>query len=294
MKIAFVWQGITGRYGVWKDGLWAAMKIIEKNHWVTYHEPTDAIPEDAVVLYWEAPCTINGKDAANYIRIRELKNKKALLFAGGPIKSEWIKGFDHIFVESKINDEELNALDFPHSVAFGINEEIFKPYMVPKVYVGIHAGTCASWKRQWLLGEALGPRGCVVGRYQETDPSPFDRCKVLGTVILPEQTPEQLVMTVNSALICVQTSDFHGGGQRATLEAMACNIPVLCMSDSPKNMEYVTESGAGLITEPNKEDIAKAIGLMISTDYGTRGRDYIMSKWTAKHYADNLLKWINQ
>lgn len=292
--VAFIWQGITGRYGVWRDGLWRAMKEIEKTCKVTYHEPTDEIDPNAIVFYWEAPCTINGKDSANYKRIKNLPNKKALLFAGGMIKREWIDGFDHIFVESKVNDEELNALNIPHSTAFGINEEIFFPKDIPKIYGGIHHGTCASWKRQWLVGEAIGQQGIVVGRFQETDRSPFEICAKKGCTVMDEQLPEEVCNLLNQSHVCLQTSDVWGGGQRCTLEALACNLPVVCMSDSPKNREYVEESGCGFVSEPNAQDILRLYDLCLRTDWGTIGRDYVMSKWTHKHYADNLLKWLNQ
>lgn len=293
-KIAFVWQGISGRYGQWKDGLWAAMKIIEQTHEVTYHEPTDEIPEDAVILYWEAPCTINGKDADNYNRVRNLPNRKALLFAGGPIKKEWLEGFDHVFWESKVNGEEFEALGVSNSLAFGINEQIMKPQISVLRWDGIHHGTCASWKRQWLVGEALGQAGLVVGRYQETDPKPFDDCKKFGTTVMDEQTPEMIAKLLNQSFTCVQTSDKWGGGQRCTLEALACNLPVICMTDSPKNREYVEESGCGIVTEPNAQNIARAVAIAKSTDWGSKGRDYIMKNWTSQHYANNLLQWIEK
>lgn len=293
-SIAFVWQGITERKEMWKDGLWAAMKHIEKDHDVTYHEPWENIPENSMILYWEAPCTENGKNAEHYRRVRQLPNKKALLFAGGPIKEEWLEGFDHIFVESKINCEELCRIGISHSTAFGINEEIFYPLNLNKKYVGIHHGTCASWKRQWLVGEALGSDGLVIGRYQETDPSPFDRCKQKGCTVIEERTAEELNTFINESLVCVQTSDYWGGGQRCTLEAMACNVPVVCMTDSPKNREYVEESGFGTICEPNPGSIKGAVESVANQNYGDRGREYVMSKWTSKHYADNLLEWINQ
>lgn len=295
-QVSFIWQGINGRYGHWKDGLWLAMKNLEKEYEVTYHEPTDEIPKDAVVLYWEAPCTILGVDSENYNRVRNLPNRKALLFAGGPIKKEWLEGFDHVFVESQVNVGELEDLGISHSTAFGINEEIFRPIKQDKKWWGIHAGTCASWKRQGLVGESLGANGLVVGREQPNriDTFGFDKCKELGTTVLTEQAPEDLVLFVNASFVCLQTSAAMGGGQRATLEALACNIPVVCMSDSPKNREFVEESGCGLVTDPDPVRIRDAISLAMQTDYGTRGRDYILSKWTAKHYSDSLKKWINQ
>jgi glycosyltransferase involved in cell wall biosynthesis len=99
---------------------------------------------------------------------------------------------------------------------------------------------------------------------------------------------------LNQSFTCLQTSDMWGGGQRCTLESLACNVPVVCMTDSLKNREYVEESGCGLVTEPNAQDISRSALICKSTDWGTRGRDYVLSKWTARHYADNLLEWINK
>lgn len=297
-RIAFVWQGISGRYGHdWKDGLWGAMQLIEKEHQVTYHEPTDEIPLDAIILYWEAPCTaVSPKDKQNYLRIRSLPNRKALLFAGGPIKREWLDGFDHVFVESKINAGELEDLGISHSTAFGINEEIFHPMNLEKKWWGIHPGACASWKRQGFVGEALGDKGLVCGRIQpgNIDTFGFDRCKELGTTVLPQQTPEELAVLLNQSHCLLQTSAYWGGGQRATLEALACNIPVVCMSDSPKNREYVEESECGLVVEPELGRIKDGVGIVMKENWGNRGRDYILSKWTQKHYADALLNWLNK
>lgn len=292
MKISFVWQGIDGRYGHWKDGLWLAMKHLEKEFEVTYHEPTEEITEDSIILYWEAPCTINSKDADNYKRIMNLPNKKILLFAGGPLKKEWVNKFDLVCVESDINAKECEQQGIPYITAFGINEEIFVPHETEKIYDGIHQGTCASWKRQWLLAEAIGDKGIVVGRFQESDPYPFTRCKELGVKVLDEQSYEEIAKLLNQSHALLQTSDYWGGGQRATLEAMACNVPVICMEDSPKNREYVEESGFGLVVAPEPNQIRQALEEIKKWDKKT-GRDYILSKWTSKHYADNLIKAIN-
>ena len=296
--IAFIWYGMTGRYGQWKDGLWKAMQILESKYTVTYHEPNEEIPEDAIVLFWEAPCTaISPQNSWWYNRVANLPNTKALLFAGGPLKYDWINKFDHVFVESKINHDELTDMRFPSfSTAFGINETIFHPMDVGKLWWGIHPGTCASWKRQGFVGEALGDKGLVVGREQPNriDTFGFDRCRELGCSVLDEQKPEDLAVLVNQSHVCVQTSALWGGGQRVTLEALACNVPVVCMSDSPKNREYVEESGCGLVVDPDPVKIRKAVEDMMVTDFGTKGRDYVMSKWTSQHYADNLSAWIDK
>ncbi len=287
-KIAFVWFGISGMYGHWNDGLYWAMKEIAKKNDVTYHEPTDEIPEDAFVFFWEAACTANSKDGAMYKRIQNLPNEKALLFAGGPIQKEWVDNFDHVFVESKINLDEFTSLGVPCSTAFGVNTDMFKPMNLEKKWDGIHQGTSASWKRQWLGAEAFKEKMLLAGRFQETDQFPFTESARLGATVLPEQPYPEVAKLLNTSHCLIQTADFWGGGQRATLEAMACDVPVICMSDSPKNREYVEESGFGEVSEPSAPQIREAFNrIMANPPKG--GRDYVLSKWTHKHYAENLM-----
>lgn len=293
MKIAFVWQGSSDEhtFSHWNDGLRAAMKLIEETHEVTYHEPWDDIEAD-FILYWEAPCTANGTNAPHYNKVRNSPIKKALLFAGGPIEVQNISGFDWFFTESQINDEEFEKLGVPYTRAFGINEDIFKPLNLEKKWDGIHHGTCASWKRQWLVGQALGDRGLLVGRRQKTDRRGFDESENLGTTVLDEQPYEEVNRLINQSKTLLQTSDFWGGGQRATLEAMACGVPPIVMTDSPKNREYVEESGFGVVCEPDPVKIREAVEAIESDP--KKGIGYVQSRWTSRHYAYNLLKGIEQ
>lgn len=295
MKIAFVWQGIKEHFDSWNDGLKKAMLIIEQTHEVKYFEPnqTDDIKwfNPNVVLYWEAPCTINGQDKDNYISVRDLPFKKALLFAGGPIEAGSGYGFDLFFVESRINEEECEQWGIPYKRAFGVNDSDFRPEKQPKVFDGIHHATCASWKRQPLLAEALKDKAVIVGRYQKNDPYPFDRSKELGALVLPQADAHMLRSLINASHTVVNTSEFWGGGQRCTLEAMACGVPPIVMSDSPKNREYVEESGFGAVCDPNVQSIKEAVEKLKGTS-PDKGVEYIKSKWSAQHYANALLEGI--
>lgn len=294
LRIAFVWQGITGRYGIWDDGLKRAMKMIGEKHTVTYHEPSDDITDVDLILYWESPCTINGKDKDNWLKVVNNPIKKALLFSGGPIKKEWITPFNHIFVESKINLDEVQAMGLPVSTAFGINDEVFKYKPQNKVWNAVHHGACASWKRQWLVGDAFRAGALIFGRYQETDPRPFDDCRKFGCSVLGEQTPEEAAALLNACKVFCQTSEFWGGGQRATLEAMHCGLPVIVMSDSPKNIEFIEGIPGNAIAEPNVQSIKEAYETLKDIEVNRANIDYVESKWTAKHYADSLLEVIER
>ncbi len=301
MKISFVWLGLNGVYGRWDDGLREALRIIERDHEVAYFEPfqissiKDFNPD--VVLYWEAPQTHDsGENGKWYQEVMNLPYKKALLFAGGMIREEWISGFDLIFTESSINEAELGMMNIPYMRAFGINDRIFKPEPQPKIWDACMQGTFASWKRQQLFSNALKEKGVCCGRKQKTDAEPFRKCYENKTAIFDEMNYPNVSSLINMSHTVVNTADYWGGGQRCTLEAMACGVPVIVMSDSPKNCEYVEESGAGIICNPNENDIQNAIvrAKHNQAQYYVNGIEYIKSKWTAQHYADSLMAGIKQ
>ena len=297
LKIGFIWFGSSDKHTFehWNDGLRQAMRYIEKEHDVSYLEPTDNLDGYDVLLLWEAPCTINNKDYEPWYRAVQFHTgKKALLFAGGPMLRDGLDGFDIIFTESQVNDDELIRMGYTFRRAFGINDLVFKPLDVPRIYGGIHPATCASWKRQGLLCKALKKRAVVCGRNQETDPTPFQECEKQGSTLLGELSYPEVNKALNQSQAMINTADLWGGGQRATLEAMATNTPPIVMSDSPKNKEYVEESGYGIIAEPNEEAIRGALRLVESftEEQRNQGRKYIENKWTARHYADSLLEGI--
>lgn len=299
LKVCFFWFGIDGRYGQWKDGLWKAMKIIEKDHDVTY---LDVTPESIkkchelspdIVLFWEASCTSRGQDAEMYWSVCKLPFKKALLFAGGPLEAIDVYDFDIVFVESQINAEDCERQGIKWRTAFGVNDDIFFPQELPKVFTSTYQATCASWKRQGLVAEALGRNVVFCGRDQKSDPQPFIDARKYS-LVLPELPMEAVATLLNSSDVVVNAASFWGGGQRCTLEALACNIPVICCDDSPKNMEYVIESGCGTVCQPNVESIRQAVLKVSTENYGDKGVNYIKNKWSAQHYADSLLAGIQE
>jgi len=298
MTISFCWiNGTKPREsGQWNDGLAQAMKIIEKEHTVTYHDQYSTTWEDSdVILLWEATCTAKSEHADFYNAIRRSSKKKILLFAGGPIEYLDAVGFDLYLVESEINEREFEALELPWMRAFGINSTVMKPEKQPKVFDGMFAATCASWKRLDLFSLALGSKGVVCGRYQQNDRMPFEHVRNNGTLLLPELKQEAVASLLNASWVHVNTSEFWGGGQRSLLESLSCGIPAIAMSDSPKNSEYILESGAGLVCDPNPEAIREAIATIKANykDYASKGRPYIESKWTEQSYAQNILKGID-
>lgn len=290
LAIALIWQNGTPRIDKWHDGLRAALELLKADYDIDYIEPTDDFEPYDILIYWESPCTINSEYRDNYLKVMNSPKPTILLFAGGQIMNGWANGFNRVCIESQINIAEFLEVGIKTSTAFGINSALFKPYKVKKEFNVVHHGTCANWKRQSLVAESFGEKALLIGRYQPHDPLMFDKARELGATVLDELNHEELVKKLCSAQVLLQTSDFWGGGQRCTLEGMACGLPVICMTDSPKNREYVEESGAGIVCDPNPEAIRLAYD-KIMEDYDTyskKGIEYVKSKWTEKHYADNL------
>jgi glycosyltransferase involved in cell wall biosynthesis len=197
-------------------------------------------------------------------------------------------------VESKIDADTCEDLDIPYRTAFGVNTDIMKPEKQPKVFDAIFPATCAGWKRQELFSRAVGSKGVLCGRNQPTDPHGFIFARDNGTLVLPELPYEAVNVLYNASWTCVNTSEFWGGGQRTTLEAMATNTPVIVMSDSPKNREYVEESGAGIVCDPTPEAIKNAIEQIKAWTQQDRerGRAYVQSKWSHEHYAISIMQGV--
>lgn len=298
MLVAFVWQESSNPevFNRWDDGLREAVRIVENKHTVTYHEPWDDVSHADVILYWEAPCTARGKNAEHYNKIRSSPQKKIMLFAGGPVELDTCVGFDYFLVESEINEKEFEALGLPWRRAFGVNDKILQPQKQVKKHDAFFQATFAGWKRHELFAEAMGSRGTLAGRVQEGDRNGYNRAVELQCNILPALSMEDVGKELNKSVCCLNTSEFWGGGQRTTLEAMACNCPPIVMSDSPKNVEYVEESGYGIVVPPKAEEIRKAVDEIRTWNEEKRsqGRKYIESKWTGKHYADAILETIDE
>jgi glycosyltransferase involved in cell wall biosynthesis len=297
MKIAFLWFGMDGRYGQWHDGLYAAMRLISKEHEVAYFDlPLKNLTEfnPDVVLFWEAPCTAYGKDAAIWQEVCELPYKKCLLFAGGPLKAIDVKDFDLVFVESRINEEDCERQGIPYKRAFGVNTSIFKPKTgMPKTWDAFMQATFAEWKRHELFA-SVGRRGAVAGRLQQYDRNGYEACKKAGVSIFPELPASDITNMINMSHCVLNTSSEWGGGQRCTLEAMACGVPVIVMSDSPKNREFVEASGGGIVSNPDAGTIRGFVNeCMEENNMGKLGLQYIQNNWTEYHYAKALMEGIN-
>ena len=70
---------------------------------------------------------------------------------------------------------------------------------------------------------------------------------------------------------------------------MACNVPVIVMSDNYKACEYIGESKFGDIAEPDPKDIKNVFN---QRNIYANSRQYVLDNWTHLHYAKEIEKWL--
>lgn len=261
-----------------------------KHDYVDLHFSVDPVK---ALLEWN-PDAILGFSDLSRDYLKEIHGKKpiGLCFSGGTFLN-YKEVPDIIFVESREYLKWLKGLGLNVVQAFGTNTEIFKPYKQPKVFKAFFPATFATWKRHELFAKAMGKDGLVCGWWQTHEPECVDVCFKNGVAVLHHQMPESIVQLYNMAHTCVITSRNEGGSQRSVLEAMACGITPIVMSDSDKCREYVEEAGFGLIVEPDENRIREAVEDAISHKQDPmKGISYISGKYTEYKYADAIKQGI--
>lgn len=233
---------------------------------------------DAVLFFCDFSRPILGE-------FKDVNIPKAICFTGGRY-TQFKDVPDIIFVESKsyltwMKDMGLNVVQ-----AFGTNTELFKPIKMSKFFDGFFPATGAAWKRHELFAEALKEKGLVCGWWQPNEPQCLEVCLRYGTGVLHHQMADTMPYLYNMSRTVVITSSDVGGSQRSVLEAMACNIPVIVMSDSTMTSEYIREAGEGAIVGPDVESIRRAVADW--QDKSVNTREWIKKNYSEFIYADKV------
>jgi glycosyltransferase involved in cell wall biosynthesis len=310
MRIAFVhdWEPDIYQELTWKDGLAAAIQILRANHELEFFTvgstnfdlPHPYFPihfrkagsdfvtdvrsyNPDVILHW-GDCT-----RPHASLLAELGKPMALCFAGGDPDGPTMQYFQHFFVESAVYKQRFELLGRSVSTAFGTNTKLFKPMEINKQFDVVFPATYAGWKRHILFTEAVSgfKSVCTGFMYDDHETECWQYPRDRGVLTLPHVSPETLRWLYAASGVCLITSHSGGGSQRTTLEAMAMNLPVICMEDSDKNSEYVREGG-GSIVKPDAGIIHEEIKRVLALETYPNTRAYIMEKWSEFKYAQAL------
>lgn len=298
--VAFIWDFTVEPltlYG-WADGLNMALKLLaQKYNWFVKVIADDDPKEIYKQIEETSPDFILGwgsLDRPSFAGIREFGVPTGLCFAGGPTEHPQLDNFDVVFVESQTYLDAFQKQGVNVHRAFGTNNYLFRQLALKKKFLGIYPASFANWKRHDLFARALGKTGLAVGRILENEEKNLQVCIDEGVTVLPELPYHAMPFLINQSKHVVITANAAGGGQRAVIEAMACGVWPIVMSDSDKCSEYVRESGFGSIVEPTVDAIKAEIERMSRYKYNPQlGIDYVKQKFSADGYADALAKQIS-
>lgn len=223
---------------MWKDGLRAALGLLEKHFNITYWNLAEATIIQELdfdfILGWGAFNSSVDK------QLQKLEGKKGLCIAGNYFN---IKGqqYDVLFHETNWYKPHIET--HPNIVhAFGVNTDIFKPMELPKLYDVLSVGAFALWKRQPKISEKKGYR-MVVGEVQKKNMSEsmeiINYLISIGVSVSDMVDPEKLAIMYNMSKMVYIPAHIIGGGERAVLEARACEIPVEIEDDNEKLKELL-------------------------------------------------------
>lgn len=300
MKVNFLWDWKPNYWQsyTWQDGLAAALvELRNRGHEVRVYADTDqVIPNPLntiepietmdknwcdVFLHWADMTRPNAE--VNF----ETGKPMAICFAGGEVITAQTELFNHIFVESKVYYDKLKESDYPVSIAFGTNTDLFKPVQQNIMFDAIFPATFAAWKRHDLFAKATaGYRALAVGYMYDThEQECWQVCLDNGCMVIPHVSAEVLHRLYAASRSVLITSKSEGGSQRTVLEALAMNIP--CFVTDSNKFDYD-------MTIRLKPDIEEIRGALQNLDMfqGVDTRSYVLDTWSHIQYADNLEKGL--
>ncbi len=261
MKLLFVYQMPPEHEIYWRDGLWAALKTLEKDWEIKYlnvwdnpqweEEFTDA----DFTLGWGSP------NSPHFTKTLERGSKAGWCIGGGtPLREEYDK-FGVVFVENS------SYLVKPHfRLAFGTNTELFRPLPQPKIIDAFYPAAFAAWKHQEIFAQICqdeGLRGLAVGYIQpnnlEESLSLLGACTSRGVGVMDWIPNSAIVHLYNMSKEVIITADADGGCERAILEAKACGVPVRVVSDSAKLHKWNSYTSEEIIRDWNHIEYARML-----------------------------------
>lgn len=254
-KVLFVYDMSPEKEANWRDGLWAALKLLENDFDIVRYN-----------LYGQKNTYTNITHIADFVlgwggfnsSVDNVVSQwnmvpRALCLGGYGFPARGIENYDVVFYETEwskkwIHDNSDSPI-IPRLIhAFGINADIFwknsgYDYLKDKeIWDYVSVGAFSSWKRQEKIINKKGSR-LVVGEIQignlDESMDIVHSLLLSGVMVSPETPPETLVKIYCSAKKVYIPATTLGGGERAVLEARACGCDVEVELDNPKLQELL-------------------------------------------------------
>lgn len=254
-KLLFIYDMEPSIVPLWKDGLWAALNILESDFEIIKYNLADNVPPKQTMgppypdSDWNVDFSLGwgafGSSVDKWLQYHPYK--KGLCIGGNAHPPKGAENYDVLFYETNWYREQIKH--HPNIVhAFGINSDIYKPDNISRyaesypIWDYLTVGAFAAWKRQSLLLRKVGSR-FAIGQIQKRNLQ--ESIDIIGDLLLggvgisDMVAPEDLVRFYYMANTVYIPADINGGGERAVLEARACNRHVEVADDNPKLQELL-------------------------------------------------------
>ena len=268
MNILFQWEWGRAKeiYPNWRDGLRACIEIIGKKHnvdWGLYEPPKK---EYDWILSWCDSNSAFSRVQTNY------KAKRGLFLTTNPTNVVNLKGFDVVFCESSVVQEEARRQGIRAIKAFGTDSDFFCPDDKVKKDIEYFYPACFSqWKMQSEISY-LGDKLLCVGTLQPDGVEQLSSCRMNEVKVELGYFPPEKIRSYYRRAKRVIIPAVHGS-ERTVLEAMSINIlpKVIKETENRKTYSYIKEYEVSGCKTP---------------------REFILKNYTASHYAKAVLKAI--
>ena len=244
-KILFVYDH---KYeNLWRDGLWAALNILEKDFEVEKFNIATAekppIWNHNFALGWGAFNSRvdiflqNSKDKAPDTI------KMGLCIAGNAFPPKGMEKYDVLFYETEWYKNQIEK--HPHIIhAFGTNANIYNESSKSslKIFDYLSVGSFSLWKRQDKIINKLGTK-MVIGEIQKDNAKESMDIIIdllAGGVMVSDMVyPTKLRDLYAVSKVVYIPANINGGGERAILDARSCGCNVEIEPDNLKLQELL-------------------------------------------------------
>lgn len=268
-KLLFVYQMPPEHAFYWRDGLYGALKELEKDWEVKYLNVWENPSWEEEFMKYDADFTLGwgGVSSPHFPKVYAKLSKGGWCLGGGSPNDSQYDKFGVVFVENESYLVKPN-----YRLAFGTNTDTFYEFSQPKMFDAIYPAAFANWKHQELFAdicERENLRGLAVGYKQEQNEEEsihlMNYCLVKGVAVMDWVPANSLNYLYNMSKEVIITADASGGCERAILEAKAVGLPVRVVSNSEKLHKWNSYS-----------------------------REEIRDKWNHVEYARMLREGINE
>lgn len=241
--IFFIPKSNKFKYDNWDDGFTQAIKLLSKSYNISWINLDNSKP---TAEYLNGFDFLIIKSCWDWVVDKYVQSLKGLKIPKGiaiscskmPKNLTSLYYYDVLWYETSWYGQ---LLKHPRKFqAFGINTNIFYEQNLNKIYDVISIGALAKYKRHDYILNIKGDSKIVIGDIHTSEAKLIKEFLNKNNVkIIDFTNQKELSQLINKSKLVYIPAEINGGGERAVLEARACNVEVKVENDNPKLKELL-------------------------------------------------------